>query len=1002
MREPWRTSLRAAIGSAALAVAAPVLGQDHGSCPGVIISEIPAPAQIFGVPINPIYVSDPCILVLSNGDYLASHAQFGSASGSSTSGKTRVFRSADKGATWTKVNGGADLTGILRGSLFEHGGTIYLLGANNDASGNAAVMMRSENGGDSWTSTSFSPLGGMATPDNAQLLNGRIWLASTRSSLSAADTSDPFQVASWTRGDGFPTPSDSWLPGTGFTAADNFIGEGQMTASPTRGLAILAKVRLLPYAATISVHPSSGIAFFDPDRDFVPLPGGEKKFGARFDPVSGKYFLLSNPILPAHDGSGLAPDLIRNTAAVLTSRDLAAWSVEKIFLYSANISYEGFQYFNFDFDGEDIVVGSRTAFDVGGNRPPRAHDSNLLTFHRISGFRTLAREHVLRIEGAQVRRYEKTQHADAPLGAFPLGDSFAGAPLANPVSFAVDQGDIYIQEAGGRVLRFDWAGNFLGTAPSAPGGMQSGELALPQPPQNEFSWVAPGSGAWDEPRNWHYWNRPGHPSGVPIFGSAATSAAVAVALPSNARSWYFNAGGDFEGWTTNKVDNATVSGGTLRGVAQSSGDPIVQRLNLNLAGDEVSEIRVRMRVDASGNVPVDLYWGNWATNTFAEARKVRVNYTGNNGLQDVVFTMAGRTGWTGERITRLRLDPVNGSAYAGAAFEIDSIEVPRATDHTRLDGMRFIGTAQYTLAGPGSLQIRPDTGTGLVEVLQGSHAIAAPLDLGADTAFHVATGSALEFSATVTGAGALTKSGAGTLRISAPLTHRGATIAEAGTLILEQATLSDTSAVRIARGATLRLEHNAADTVGELWLAGEKKWKGTWGPVGSAARYQTPSLTGTGFLQVADGPDPGFAGWAWETGLTGAPGLEAGWRDDPDRDGLPNALEWLLGGNPLRPDSASHRPETQWTASDLALTFRRSDDSESALSLTVQYSVNLLANGWLDAPIGPGSSGPDAAGIVVNVAENGDAPDAIRVTLPLALAPDGHLFARLKATSGDP
>ena len=92
--------------------------QSPAACPGVIINEVPAPSQLFGNPINPKYVSDPCILVLSNGDYLAAHALFGRASGAGTSGITSIFRSTDRGVTWSKVNGGNDLTGILRGSLF--------------------------------------------------------------------------------------------------------------------------------------------------------------------------------------------------------------------------------------------------------------------------------------------------------------------------------------------------------------------------------------------------------------------------------------------------------------------------------------------------------------------------------------------------------------------------------------------------------------------------------------------------------------------------------------------------------------------------------------------------------------------------------------------------------------------------------------------------------------------------------------------------------------------
>jgi hypothetical protein len=180
--------------------------QSPADCPGVIINEVPAPSRnVFGNLINPKYVSDPCILVLSNGDYLAAHALFGSGSGAAISGRTSIFRSSNQGLTWTKVNGGNDLTGILRGSLFEQGGAVYLLGGNKDTAGNFPVISKSTDNGSTWSApTSLAPLGALATPDNALIVNGRIWLASTTSAISCATTSDPMLAASWSSVGGFP------------------------------------------------------------------------------------------------------------------------------------------------------------------------------------------------------------------------------------------------------------------------------------------------------------------------------------------------------------------------------------------------------------------------------------------------------------------------------------------------------------------------------------------------------------------------------------------------------------------------------------------------------------------------------------------------------------------------------------------------------------------------------------------------------------------------------
>jgi hypothetical protein len=46
-----------------------------------------------------------------------------------------------------------------------------------------------------------------------------------------------------------------------------------------------------------------------------------------------------------------------------------------------------FQYVDWQFDGEDLVVASRTAFDDDEGGAHRAHDANFMTFHRVEKFR---------------------------------------------------------------------------------------------------------------------------------------------------------------------------------------------------------------------------------------------------------------------------------------------------------------------------------------------------------------------------------------------------------------------------------------------------------------------------------------------------------------------------------------------------------------------------------------------------------------------------------------
>jgi autotransporter-associated beta strand protein len=633
------------------------------------------------------------------------------------------------------------------------------------------------------------------------------------------------------------------------------------------------------------------------------------------------------------------------------------------------------------------VLVSRTGFDVGGNRPPRGHDSNLLTFHRIPNFRNLTRDLYLKIEGGQVRRFERTQHTDAPLGVFARGTAFAGQPLTNPNAVGQDGTSVYIRESGGRILRFDLGGNFLGTVASAPVALQSADLNIPAPLGGERTWNLSGSGAWTDPQSWQDWNVPGASSDVAVFGSAATGNAT-VTLANAPMAWNFNSAGNFEGWTTINTDAPVVSGGVLSGTVQTNNDPQIIRTSLNFSADGAPEVRVRMRVNATGTVPVDLFWANSSDDSFSGTRRVSVNYTGNGSFQDLVFTMTGVAGWAGERITRLRLDPTRG-AFTGNVFEVDSVSVPVPGDATALGALRFTGPANYTLSGSGSLVL---SGVARFDATQGSHTVSLPVWLATNALAGINSGAALTLSGALSGPQSLTKQGGGTLTLTGVNTRSGATTVSAGTLAINSAQLSGN--VFLTTGAALQLNFAGTDAVGELWLDAVQKWKGTWGGPGSGATYQTSAISGTGTLNVTSGSDPGFDGWAWQRGLTGAPGFANGTSDNPDNDSLPNVLEWILGGNPLAFDPPSVSPQLTKSGANYVFTFSRDDASEAAAPLIVQHSTNLAA--WTDVPIGADSSGPNASGVTVTLAENGVLPDTITVTFPPAAAPQQRLFVRLE------
>jgi hypothetical protein len=143
-------------------------------------------------------------------------------------------------------------------------------------------------------------------------------------------------------------------------------------------------------AAIIEISEDGKKATFDPASGFVDFPGGAKKFTIRFDPVSKMYWTLSNPVLPKHKDPD--PGRVRNAVALMRSADLRKWEMRCIVLYHPDVNKHGFQYLDWLFEGDDMIVASRTAFGEGASAAPRQHDANYLTFHRLKGFRTMAME----------------------------------------------------------------------------------------------------------------------------------------------------------------------------------------------------------------------------------------------------------------------------------------------------------------------------------------------------------------------------------------------------------------------------------------------------------------------------------------------------------------------------------------------------------------------------------------------------------------------------------
>ena len=264
--------------------------------------------------------------------------------------------------------------------------------------------------------------------------------------------------------------------------------------------------------------------------------------------------------------------------------------------------------------------------------------------------------------------------------------------------------------------------------------------------------------------------------------------------------------------------------------------------------------------------------------------------------------------------------------------------------------------------------------------------------------------------------GGLGKFGLGTLTLSGVNTYTGDTTVSAGTLELAATTASlkfiptdNGVSNKITGGGTLTLKGvfnidltGAAATLGNSW---------TLVDVGTLAETFDTSFSVDGFTQSSNvwtKPDGATNIWKFEesTGVltytvasaytswidTPAFGLAAGDKDpldDPDNDGMANALEYVINANPSASDP-SKLPTLSVTPTDFVFSFTRREESAADTTQVFQYGSNLA--GWTPLNI----TAPTATEVALGTSSGG--LQSVTVTIPKTLASGGKLFGRLQVT----
>lgn len=361
--------------------------------PGVVIDHSPQSSGL--------YIGSPSLVVLTNGDYLASHDLFGPNSREHECPTVRLFRSPDRGATWQPVT---ELSCLFWQNLFVHRGAVYLMGT--DKHHGRIVIRRSTDGGRTWTKPRDARSGLLTSrgeyhtaPVPVVEHRGRLWRAFEDASngtqwgerysagmLSVPVDADLLVATNWTFSN-FLRRDPKWLGGQ-FGA----WLEGNAVVTPEGGLVDILRVDVASVpekAAIVQISADGKTASFDPASGFIDFPGGAKKFTIRPDPRGGGYWAIASIIPEASTASTERPGGVRNTLALLHSDNLRQWEVRCILLHHPDVVRHGFQYVDWQFEGDDLIAACRTAYDDDAGGAKRAHDANYLTFHRWPKFRAL-------------------------------------------------------------------------------------------------------------------------------------------------------------------------------------------------------------------------------------------------------------------------------------------------------------------------------------------------------------------------------------------------------------------------------------------------------------------------------------------------------------------------------------------------------------------------------------------------------------------------------------
>lgn len=342
----------------------------------------------------------------------------------------------------------------------------------------------------------------------------------------------------------------------------------------------------------------------------------------------------------------------------------------------------------------------------------------------------------------------------------------------------------------------------------------------------------------------------------------------------------------------------------------------------------------------------DTTWGSWMLD------------------QTVTVTGSGTSVISAQRVAIANASNVSRIFDVAGSATLDVTGTFEDAHTTTANGLTKTGTGAMILSAA-------NTFTGPISVNEGTLRINGAT--AAASALTIASGATLGGAGTIGGTITVNSGGmlspgnsVGTLTAGSAAIH--------GTLAIE---LDGTNADRLSVAGALDITHATLALTGTP--TGSESIIATFGSLTGAAFSNVTGLPGgwqvtydlaNNQIKLTTQP-PGFAGWIGHFGVSNS-AADA----DPDFDGLPNALEYVLGGDPSQP-GPDISPIITVSAENLVFSFQRVDESETAdLDLVVEVGTDLST--WPETHlVSPGI--PSSA---VSIQENGSAPDTITVSIP--------------------